>query len=202
MNPLQEQQAVFKIGVVSAIDPASCSARVRFDDLDGLETMFLPVGQKKTLKDKSYWMPDVGEHVACMLDGNAETGVILCAIYSDADAPPVVSPDKLHIRFMDGGMFEYDRASGAMTIITKGVVDVTAEGPVTVRAPSVTIDSPQTTCTGALLVEGMFTYRGGMAGSGGAGAAAVIDGNVQVDGNIDATGSVIDAGGNTPHHTH
>lgn len=196
MNPLQEQQAVFKIGVVSAIEPANCRARVRFDDLDGLETMLLPVGQKKTHKDKSYWMPDVGEHVACMLDANAETGVILCAIYSDADEPPVDSPDKLHIRFMDGGMFEYDRASGAMTIITKGVVDVTAEGPVTVRAPSVTIDSPQTTCTGKLLVQGKLTYQGGMAGSGGEGAAAVIDGNVQVD------GSVIDSGGNTNHHTH
>lgn len=186
MNPLQEQQAVFKIGVVSAIDPASCSARVRFDDLDGLETMFLPVGQKKTLKDKSYWMPDVGEHVACMLDGNAETGVILCAIYSDADAPPVVSPDKMHIRFVDGGMFEYDRASGAMTIITKGVVDVTAEGPVTVRAPSVTIDSPLTICKGDLRVEG------DMSGAG----------NLHVDGNVDATGSVIDGAGNTNHHSH
>lgn len=202
MNPLQQQQAVFKIGVVSAIDPARCAARVRFDDLDGLESMFLPVGAHKTHQDKSYWMPDVGEHVACMLDANAETGVILCAIYSDADEPPVTSPDKLHIRFMDGGMFEYDRATGAMTIITKGTVDVTAEGAVTVRAPSVTIDSPQTTCTGNLLVEGKLTYQGGMVGSGGEGAAAVIEGNVQVDGSIDATGSIMDGGGNSNHHSH
>ena len=33
MNPLQQQQAVFKVGVVSEIDPATCTARVRFDDL-------------------------------------------------------------------------------------------------------------------------------------------------------------------------
>lgn len=168
MNPLQQQQAVFKIGVVSEIHPPTCSARVRFADLDGLETMRLPVGVHKAHKDKSYWMPDVGEHVACLLDANAETGVILCAIYSDADAAPVNSADKLHWRFMDGGLFEYDRTSGRLTIVTTGEVDVTAGGPVTVRAPSVTIDAALTTVTGDLRVAG----------------------------------SVIDGGGNTPHHSH
>ena len=44
--------------------------------------------------------------------------------------------------------------------------------------------------------------QGGMAGSGGSGAAATIQGNVQVDGNIDASGSIMDAGGNSNHHSH
>jgi phage baseplate assembly protein gpV len=48
----------------------------------------------------------------------------------------------------------------------------------------------------------MLTYKGGMAGSGGSGAAATIQGNVQVDGNIDASGSIMDAGGNSNHHSH
>lgn len=196
MNQLQEQQAVFKIGVVSEIFPASCSARVRFDDLDGLESMPLPVGVRKSLKDKSYWMPDVGEHVACLLDANAETGVILCAIYSDEDEPPVTNADKRHVRFLDGGTFEYDRSSGTLTIVTTGPVNLTAGGPVTVTAPHVTIDAPETRCTGNLLVEGKLTYRGGMAGSGGEGAAAIIEGDVV------ATGSIMDAGGNSNHHTH
>jgi len=29
-----------------------------------------------------------------------------------------------------------------------------------------------------------------------------VEGNVEVDGNTHATGSIIDEGGNTPHHTH
>lgn len=192
MNQLQEQQAVFKIGVVSEIDPGSCSARVRFDDLDGLESMFLPVGVSKSLKDKSYWMPDVGEHVACLLDANAETGVILCAIYSDEDEPPVSSADKRHVRFLDGGTFEYDRSSGTLTIVTTGPVNITAGGPVTVTAPRVTVDSPETICTGDLLVQGKLTYQGGMAGTGGA----------VIDGDVEATGRVMDGGGNSNHHTH
>jgi phage baseplate assembly protein gpV len=73
---------------------------------------------------------------------------------------------------------------------------------VTVQAPKVTIDSPDTTCTGNLLIKGKLTYQGGMAGSGGSGAAAAISGNVEVDGNVNASGSIMDAGGNSNHHSH
>ena len=131
-----------------------------------------------------------------------EDGCILGAIYSDADAPPVSSPDKFRLQFKDGGSVEYDRSNGAMNIVCKGVANLVADGDVTVKAPSVMLDTPQTTCTGQLTVEGMLTYKGGMAGSGGSGAAATIQGNVQVDGNIDASGSIMDAGGNSNHHSH
>ena len=140
MNPLQQQQAVFKIGVVSEIDPATCTARVRFDDLDGLETMRLPVGVQKSLKDKSYWMPDVGEHVACLLDANAEAGVILCAIYSDADTPPVSSADKRHVLFADGTWVEYDRSTGHMEVNCVNTVTVQAASRITLRAPFIVLD--------------------------------------------------------------
>ena len=134
MNPLQQQQAVFKVGVVSEIDPATCAARVRFDDLDGLETMRLPVGVQKSLKDKSYWMPDVGEHVACLLDVNAEAGVILCAIYSGVAPPPVTDPDKLHVRFDDSTEIEYDRKLHRLQIHCAGDVEVIADGDARVSA--------------------------------------------------------------------
>lgn len=134
MNPYEQQQAVFKIGVVSEIDPGSCTARVRFEDLDGLDTMRIPVGVRKSLKDKSYWMPDVGEHVACLLDVNAETGVILCAIYSAADDTPVSSPDKHHVRFEDGTWIEYDREEHRMRISCVGDVEVVTEGDAKISA--------------------------------------------------------------------
>lgn len=73
---------------------------------------------------------------------------------------------------------------------------------VTVQAPHVTIDSPQTDVTGKLTVQGMLTYAGGMSGSGGSGSAATITGNLTVDGSINATGSVIDGSGNSNHHSH
>lgn len=137
MNPLQQQQAVFKVGVVSEIDPATCTARVRFDDLDGLETMRLPVGVQKSLKDKSYWMPDEGEHVACLLDANAEAGVILCAIYSEKDAPPVDDKDKRHVRFDDGTTIEYDRKAHKLTIQCVGDIEIAAQGNMRLTAANI-----------------------------------------------------------------
>lgn len=190
----------YKEGIVKTAKPGF--ARVQFPDLDGLLSDWLPLVVKKSLKDKECLTLDVGEHVACVLDENFEAGCVLGAVYSDADKAPVESPDKMHFSFFDGGLFEYDRSSGTLTVVTTGPVNVTAAGPVTVKAPKVTIDAPETTCTGNLLVKGKLTYKGGMAGSSGGGAAAVIDGNVQVNGDVNATGSVMDGGGNSNHHSH
>lgn len=93
-------------------------------------------------------------------------------------------------------------ADTLMRMIAGGDVFIKSGTHVTVQAPKVTVDSPDTTCTGNLLVKGKLTYQGGMAGSGGSGAAASITGNVQVEGNINATGTIMDAGGNSNHHSH
>ncbi len=191
----------FKTGIVHAVAPGF--AQVQFPDLDGLVSAWLQVVVKKTLKDKECYTLDVGEQVACLMDENFENGVVLGAVYSDADVTPVVSPDKLHFRFFDGGSFEYDRSSGTLTVVTTGPVNLTANGAVTVKSPSVTIDAPETIITGNLLVQKKLTYQGGMAGSGGeGGASAVIDGSVQVNGDVNATGSVMDGGSNSNHHSH
>ncbi|MCM3011385.1 phage baseplate assembly protein V, partial [Bacillus subtilis] len=112
--------------------------------------------------------------------------------------------DKHHVRFDDGAEMEYDRASHQLTVkggIQKVVVEVGAD--ILLKAGAkVTVDVPETEVTGNLLVKGKLTYQGGMAGSGGGGAAAAITGNVQVTGNIDATGTIMDAGGNSNHHSH
>lgn len=134
MNERQEQWATYKTGVVSEIDPDAVKARVRFDDLEGLETAMIAVGQRKTLKDKDYWMPDVGEHVVCLMDVNLEDGVIVCAIYSDADAPPVSDPDKRHVRFNDGTSIEYDRRLHRLRIECVGDVEVVTQGDARVAA--------------------------------------------------------------------
>ncbi|HCE6987353.1 TPA: phage baseplate assembly protein V [Pseudomonas aeruginosa] len=171
----------YKQGIVAESRPGF--ARVRFDDVDGLVTAWLPVLHPKTFADQVVWTLDAGEHVGCILDEFMEDGCILGAIYSDADAPPVSSPDKFRLQFKDGGSVEYDRSSGAMNIVCKGVANLTADGDVTVKAPSVTLDTPQTTCTGKLTVEGLLSYNGGMVGKGGSGgAAASISGTVEVTG--------------------
>lgn len=191
----------YKEGIVYAARPGF--AQVRFPDLDDMVSAWLPLVVKKTLKDKECYSLDIGEQVACVLDENFESGVVLGAVYSDADAPPVESTDKLRFQFFDGGSFEYDRSSGTLSIVTMGPVNVTSAGNVTVSSPiGITLDTPITTCTGDLLVKNKLTYEGGMAGSIGKGKAAVIEGDVQVNGDIKASGKIIDDGGNSNHHSH
>jgi phage baseplate assembly protein V len=192
--------ACFKVGVVAACDAANARVRVRFPDLDNLTSHWLAVGVAKSLNDRYYHLPDVGEQVACLMDARFEEGVVICAIYSDADKPPVASGDKTHVRFSDGTTVEYDRAAHTLAIDAKGPINIVAAGAVTVTAPSatvtadsITLDATQTTCTGKLAVQGLLTYSAGLSGSGGGSASAQITGNVQVQGNLNATGHITGA---------
>ncbi|MCW5223531.1 phage baseplate assembly protein V [Verminephrobacter aporrectodeae subsp. tuberculatae] len=173
---LQESGASFKFGTVSAVDAAACRVRVRLPDCDNLRTAWLPVLQAKTLRDKHYHLPDIGEHVAVLLDAHGEDGMVLGAVYSSADAPPVSSGDKHHLRFDDGAEIEYDRVRHQLTVkggIRKLVVEVGAD--IVLKAGGkITLDAPQTEITG----------------------------NVRISGNLDADGTVMDGGGNSNHHRH
>jgi len=194
-DTLEEFGASVKFGTVSASRPGF--ARVRLADFDNMRTMWLPIAYPKTQADQCCWTYDSGEHVAVLLDSRGEDGVILGAVYSSADTPPVTDPNKFMIRFKDGALLEYDRATHTLTV--SGVQNVLIQADT-----KVTVDCPETEVTGNLVVQGKLTYRGGMAGRGpaGTGAAAVIEGHVQVDGNINATGTIMDAGGNSNHHSH
>lgn len=157
---------MMKIGIVTAVDVATAKCRVQFADQDNMQTYWLPVLHHKTGKDKSYWMPDLAEHVCCLMDDNAEFGCILGAIYSDADTPPVTSQDKYHVRFKDGTWIEYDRANHKLAASVQGTVDLVATGDVTSTAPT-------------------WTHNGEL----------VVTGNILSQSNITATGNVSDAGG-------
>lgn len=70
-----------------------------------------------------------------------------------------------------------------LTVAPSGAVTLDAAAAVAVTAPSVTLDTPETTCTGHL------TVQNGLSVSGGTGAAATIAGDVAVTGgNVTADG--------------
>lgn len=169
-----------KIGIVVAIDSAKCAARVQFADSDGMISFWLPVVQPKTLKDRFYHMPDINEHVVCLLDENGEAGVILGAIYSDADKPPVTSKDKWHVTFEDGTALEYDRAGHKLFADVKGDIEVIASGTLTASiAGDSTITTPTCTLNGNLVING----------------TAQVSGNITGGANIQAAANVADQGG-------
>lgn len=107
---------MLKFGIVTNIDEKQATARVQFQDDDDIPSDWLPVLQSKTLKDKFYILPDIGEQVACFMDENLEDGVILGAIYSDEDTCPVFSKDKIIAKFPGGLSIEIDKSTGDLTL--------------------------------------------------------------------------------------
>jgi hypothetical protein len=84
-----------------------------------------------------------------------------------------------------------------MKLIAGSDILIQSGTKITLKAPEVVLDTPQTTLTGNESVAGGLSVAGA-----GAGTATSINGNVAVNGNVDATGTVMDGGGNSNHHSH
>ena len=182
-QPTHNFAATLQFGTVAAVDAAKHSLRVTLPALENLQTDWLPMITPAALGNQFYRLPDVG--TLCLLDAQGEGGAVLGAIYNDADPAPASNADLHVLQYSNGTRIEHDRSTGNVLVKTSGKV--------LVQAGEVTIDAPNTTTTGNLLVQGSLTYQGGMTGSGGAGAAAQINGSINVTGNIDAGGEITGA---------
>lgn len=122
--------SAFRVGIVSAQNPASVQVRVTFPDRNQMQSWWLGVVVPKSQNDKAYWIPDIGEQVVCLMDEYDEDGAVLGALYSTVDQPPVNSTDKYHWTMKDGATFEYDRAAHALAVAlpTAGTLSVSANG--------------------------------------------------------------------------
>ena len=109
---------MLRFGIVSQIDAINVLARVNFGD-DDSTSFWLPVMQTKTLKDKFYVMPDVGEQVVCLMDENSEDGVILGAIYSSEDKPKLQSEKEMGINLDCKSSIHADKENQILTVVFK-----------------------------------------------------------------------------------
>ena len=115
-------------------------------------------------------------------------------------AVPEADPVHVHLEVAGSGgaKVTIDLApDGTVTVNAAGAVSVTAGGAATVTAPSVTLDTPATHCTGTLTVDGLLTYKAGLAGTGG-GPGTVITGSItQTGGAMSSNGVSL----SSHHHT-
>lgn len=207
----------FKIGEVSSIDPARCTARVIFDDENSMVSYDLPIMQRNSFGNRDYQMVDVGEDVLCLFRGDGfEDGVIIGSFYAGDVEPPETTADRRTVVFKDGTRICYDRASHTLTVTIAGTVIVFDQqtGSITVpesasvfcktalvqASESVTIDSPNTYFTGNITVQGLITGQGGFTVTGGGGVVANCD--IQLNGTLTATGDVVASGISLNSHTH
>ena len=148
------------IGIVVARDPEQLKVRVQFPDRDGMTSAWLPVGVQKSRGDCAYWLPDLDTQVACLMDDYYEFGVVICAIYSDEDTPPINNPDMFYQQFKDGTIIQYDRAEHRLTANVHGDIEAVATGTLTASITgNTTITTPLCTINGELKVNGSIVAR-------------------------------------------
>ena len=211
--------SLIKIGEISSIDPAKCTARVVFDDEDSIVSFDLPVLQRNSLKNHDYAMPDVGEDAIVLFFGEGqEDGVILGSIYAGEVTPPEPTENRRTVVFDDDTRVCYDRAEHKLTVTIEGteVVFNRQDGSITVpnavtincttatvnASSGITLDTPKTDVTGVLNVAGLITGKGGLAVSGGGGAAVTVTGNMKLQGQIEASSDVTAGGISLMKHKH
>ena len=168
---------MMRFGKISELDPNKGLVRVVFEE-DGWQSFWLSVVVPKSGQDKYYYMPDIGEHVACLMDENAESGVVLGSVWSKANEPAHdKGKDIASVTFADGSKVVFDRAAGVLTVETQGNIEVKT-------ADSVSIEAAKT-----VLVKGPngITLEGDTA----------IYGKLQVSQNIETQASIDVQGGIT-----
>jgi phage baseplate assembly protein V len=136
----REALATLRFGIVTALDATTHRVRVRLPDLDDLETYWLPVLAIRTHRDRVEQLPDVGDHVAVLLDPHGEDGVVLGALYSARDPAPGGGADITAARFADGTVVEYDRAAHRLTIRCVGDIEIVSDTHITMRAPRIDLN--------------------------------------------------------------
>ena len=193
-EPSPPLSSLIRIGEVTSIDQASCTARVTFDDDDGFTSYDLPVLQPNTLRNRDYRMPDIGEDAVCVfLPAGTSEGFILGSIYAGEVSPPAESGDVRMVEFDDGTVVAYDRAVHVLKADVKGRVEVTATGEVSVTSDEkVVITAPQ------IILNGAISSYSQTGGSG----TMNVNGRMDITGNITGQPDITASGVSLKSHTH
>jgi len=128
---------IIKVGEVCNTYPEECSVRVGIGENEDGEFRYISgkllVLQQKTMNDKYYYMPDLGESVVCLLLGNSGfAGFVLGSVYSAVDVPFLVGQRMSGVQYKDGAIFSYDSENSKGRAVTGGDFEVVADRGVSV----------------------------------------------------------------------
>lgn len=156
---------LIRVGEVTSINPAAGTARVRFEDRDNVESYDLRVTVRRSLKNKDYDMPDVGENVLCLfLPSGVEAGFIVASYYPNPVPRPESDPDVTARVFEDGTRIEYNRATNALLIdasASSGAVNVVCGNANVQASEQIALTAPVIALNGAVEVVGpSLTHNG------------------------------------------
>lgn len=184
-----------QIGRIAEVDAAKGLVKV---DLDGPVTSWIPWLQRRAGDDRDWSVPSVGEQVAIAAPSGELSGAfVIGSLNQDAHPNAGDSADKPRTVYSDGTVVEYNKASHTLTIDTSassGTVIIKCNTATVEAAASVTIDTPETTCTGNLTVAKSLNV-------GTEGGTATVHGDMNSTGTITAAIDVVGGGKSLTGHT-
>ena len=87
-GPYTEQfHPPYRTGIVAQIESVPpYRVRVQFPDQANVLSFWLPVQVMKTMNDKDFWQPDIGEQVSVVMDEWDENGIVTGGVPSTVDS--------------------------------------------------------------------------------------------------------------------
>jgi phage baseplate assembly protein V len=151
-------------GLVTSVDLAAAAAKVQIGEV---YTAALPWLTTRAGGDRTWWAPEVGEHVAVLCPcGSLSQGFILGSLYSGANPAPAASADQCVTKYADGTTITYDRAAHELSIRAVGQLSIHFAGDATVKAKTVAVTAENgLTLNGELVLNGKLTSDLRVAGS-------------------------------------
>ena len=174
-------------GVVTELDEAGGLVRV---DVDGMVTDWIPWAERNSGPGVREWSAyEVGEQVVVLSPyGDPSQGVVVGAIPCDAYPQPANVKTKRRTEWVDGAFVEYDReaqvmhvdvpTAGQIKLHVGGSTLTFTDGKVTLETPELLVDSPKSTFTGEVIVQGHFT---GQSAADITGDCVITGGDVKAD---------------------
>ena len=189
----------------SASDPARC--RVRTGELLTTWVPWVSQAAGGPGQTRHWRTPAIGE--PCLLlstGGDLAQATALPGLFSDDMPQGAASQDVERHDFSSTDFWEHNRPASTLRFEIASAIELKVGGSMlritpagtTLTTPQLTVDSPASTFTGAVTVDGLFTYNAGMAGNAGEGGSNTIQGGFAVTGgSITHNGKRVDDG-----HTH
>lgn len=170
---------MIRYGIISELDAAKGVARVKFEEDDIVsDWLRISVPNASTNKDESWY--DVNEPVWCMMDENAETGIIAGSYYHEGNTPPVGNKDVRSTTFSDGTKITYNRSTSELKVECVGPVTIICTDATVQASGSVTVDTPDSTFTGNVQIDGSLNVDGNSSAQGSLHVVGEIESDTQV----------------------
>lgn len=175
-------QSYLRHGIVREVDGKRGLARVEFQDQDGVASWWLSVVQPLASgsASRAYAMPEIGSQVACQTDERGEEGIVVGAVYSDKDQPPVSDPNHIHLDLGGGFSLDIDKAGQKIAInAPAGTTIASGDSSYRIGPDGITLDAAQFT------VNAPTTFTQGFSASGGATTAQIL-GSIKISQRVEA----------------